>query len=75
MVAAPMRDGYAFEYNGPGEYRDGTSEDWDTVMVVPSEAKSCRFVGFSRIDGARVRVYQGNELGTGAVKYWAVSNV
>lgn len=52
-----LKDGYAFEVLRE-DWKTCPADDWDTVMVVPSEAATAAHVGARMIDGYTCRVYR-----------------
>ncbi len=54
------RDGYAFQLSTE-EWESAPDDNWDTVMVVPSEVPSLAFVGVRWIDGARCAVFRSSD--------------
>lgn len=53
-----MSDGYAYELPAGADPFDSEDDDWDTVMVVPSEARAAAPAGTRVIDGRRCSVFR-----------------
>jgi hypothetical protein len=53
-----LSDGYAFELPAGADWEAAPDDDWDTVMVVPSETVGATRVGTRPLDGYRFDVYR-----------------
>ena len=58
MDATPtLQKGYAYRFEGKGCWKTAADDDWEIVVVGRRQAE---YLGWRRIDGVRVAVYDCN---------------
>jgi hypothetical protein len=60
-MSTKLASGYAFEIPAGTDWRAAPDDDWNTVVVVPSETVAAVFAGPRRIDGRAVNVFRATD--------------
>lgn len=64
-----IRSGYAYRYDGPSNWQRAPNDDWEIVVVTPSELREVYYRGRRNVDGVTVDVWSATDREGHRVSY------